>query len=129
MSVAYLTALLVSIAGLATLDFRYRVAVFAQPLRTAATVGVTVMFFLLWDLAGVGLGIFFIGDAPYLSGLVIAPEVPVEELLFLILLTYQTLLLFLAFSRRRARGVGRQARGVGRRTDRGAGAAEGGGSA
>ena len=100
MSFAYLAALLVSLAGLATLDFRYRVALFAQPVRTALTVGFAVVFFLLWDLVGVGLGIFFIGDAPYLSGLVIAPEVPVEEVFFLILLTYQTLLLYLAFSRR-----------------------------
>ena len=100
MSFAYLAALLVSLAGLATLDFRYRVALFAEPVRTALTVGIAVVFFLLWDLVGVGLGIFFIGDAPYLSGLVIAPEVPVEEVFFLILLTYQTLLLYLAFSRR-----------------------------
>ena len=108
MSFAYLAALLVSIAGLATLDFRYRVAAFAQPLRTAVTVSAAVLFFLLWDLVGVGLGIFFIGDAPYLSGLVIAPEVPVEEVFFLILLTYQTLLLFLAFSRRGAVQKGQQ---------------------
>ncbi len=104
MTFAYLAALLVSIAGLAALDFRYRVALFAEPVRTAATVGVAVAFFLVWDLVGVGLGIFFVGDAPYLSGLVIAPEVPIEEVFFLILLTYQTLLLYLAFARRRTAG-------------------------
>jgi len=114
MTFAYLAALLVSIAGLGTLDFRYRVAVFAQPLRTVATVGVAVVFFLLWDLMGVGLGIFFIGDSPYVSGVVIAPEVPVEEVFFLILLAYQTLLLFLAFGRRWGRGNGLSQRRAGR---------------
>lgn len=103
MSVAYLGALLVSLAGLAVLDWRYRVALFDQPRRTLLTVGIGVAFFLVWDLIGVELGIFFIGDAPYQTGLIVAPEVPVEELLFLTLLNYQTLLLWLAFARLRAR--------------------------
>lgn len=103
MTFVYLAALLVSLAGLATLDFRYRVALFAQPRRTLVTVAIAVAFFLAWDFVGVGLGIFFIGDAPSLTGVEIAPEVPLEEVFFLILLTYQTLLLFRAFDRRRAR--------------------------
>jgi lycopene cyclase domain-containing protein len=105
----YLLALLVSLLGLGTLDWRYRVALFSDMRRTLLTLAITVGFFLLWDLVGVGLGIFFIGEAPYLSGWVVAPEVPVEEIAFLTLLTYQTLLLWLAFSRRHARlrGVNR----------------------
>lgn len=99
----YLIALGVSLLGLGTLDWRYRVALFADARRTLVTLALAIAFFLLWDLVGVGLGIFFIGDAPYLSGWVIAPEVPVEEIAFLTLLTYQTLLLWLAFSRRHAR--------------------------
>ena len=102
-SLAYMGALLVSLAGLGMLDWRYRVALFADARRTLATVGLGVVFFLLWDGLGVGLGIFFRGDAPYMTGLVVAPEIPVEEVLFLTLLCYQTLLLWLAFERRRAR--------------------------
>ena len=98
----YLIALGVSLLGLGTLDWRHRVALFADARRTLVTLALAVAFFLLWDLVGVGLGIFFIGDAPYLSGWVVAPEVPVEEIAFLTLLTYQTLLLWLAFSRRHA---------------------------
>lgn len=96
----YLTALIVSIAGLATLDWRYRIAMFVDARRTALTVAIAVVVFLVWDLIGTGLGIFFIGDGPYQSGIVIAPEVPLEEVFFLILLTYQTLLLWRAFARR-----------------------------
>ena len=97
---AYLAALLVSLAGLGFLDWRHRVAVFADARRTLATIGIGVAAFLAWDLAGVGLGIFFRGDSRYLTGIQVAPEVPLEELLFLTLLVYQTLLLWLALSRR-----------------------------
>lgn len=97
---AYLAALLVSLAGLGFLDWRHRLALFADARRTLATVGVGIAVFLAWDLAGVGLGIFFRGDSRYLTGIQVAPEVPVEELFFLTLLVYQTLLLWLAWSRR-----------------------------
>ncbi|WP_062290471.1 lycopene cyclase domain-containing protein [Demequina phytophila] len=93
-SFAYLGALLVSIAGLVLLDRRYRVAVFDRPRPALLTVAIAVAFFLAWDAVGVGLGIFFIGDAPYLTGVLLAPEVPLEELFFLVLLVYQTLLLW-----------------------------------
>ena len=97
---AYLVALLVSLAGLGLLDWRHRLALFADARRTLATVGVGIAVFLAWDFAGVGLGIFFRGDSRYLTGIQVAPEVPVEELFFLTLLVYQTLLLWLALSRR-----------------------------
>lgn len=101
MSFAYLAALLVSIVGLGLLDWRYRIAVFAQRRRALLTIGIGVLVFLAWDLMGVGLGIFFRGDAQYMTGVLLAPEVPLEELFFLILLNYQTLLLWLALDRRR----------------------------
>ncbi|WP_062467456.1 lycopene cyclase domain-containing protein [Demequina maris] len=99
-SLAYLGALLVSLAGLAAIDARYRVAVFDRPRQALLTIAIAVVAFLAWDAAGVGLGIFFIGDAPYLSGVLLAPEVPLEELFFLLLLTYQTLLLWRWLDRR-----------------------------
>lgn len=99
---AYLAGLVVSIAGLATLDARYRIAIFDRPRPALLTIGLAVLVFLAWDAAGVALGIFFIGDSPYLSGIVLAPEVPLEELFFLVLLVYQTLLLWRWLDRRRA---------------------------
>lgn len=99
----YGAALAVSIAGLATLDWRYRIALFAEARRSIAVIAAGVAVFLLWDFAGVSLGIFFIGSAPYLSGWTVAPEIPVEELLFLTLLVYQTLLLWRWFERRAGR--------------------------
>lgn len=102
----YLAALLVSLAGLGLLDWRHRVALFVDPRRTLTTVGIGVAVFLAWDLAGVGLGIFFRGDSEYLTGIQVAPEVPLEEVFFLTLLVYQTLLAWLALDRRaRSRAV------------------------
>ena len=101
----YLIGLLFGLSGLAVLDWRYRVALFAQPARALGTLGIGVAFFLVWDMVGVGLNIFYVGSSPYLTGVRVAPEVPVEELLFLTLLCYQTLLLWLAFGRRRAHAL------------------------
>ena len=45
----------------------------------------------LWDLAGIGLGIFFRGEPGLLTGVQLAPELPLEELFFLALLCYLTM--------------------------------------
>lgn len=99
----YLTALLVSLGGLTLLDWRHRIAVFAEPRRALLTIVAGIVVFLLWDAAGIGLGIFFRGDGPYMTGVLLAPELPLEELFFLALLVYQTLLLWRWLERRRER--------------------------
>lgn len=96
---AYLIALLVSLAGLTLADFRWRLALFQNSKRTLATLGLGVASFLIWDLLGIGLGIFFKGDSPHLLGIDILPQVPLEEFFFLTLLCYTLLLSHLAFSR------------------------------
>jgi lycopene cyclase domain-containing protein len=101
-SLAYAGALLVSILGLAVLDLRFRLVLFAgrpSALRGAATIAVGVVFFVLWDLVGIALGVFFRGATRYLSGVLVAPELPVEELGFLTLLCYLTLLAYVAAAR------------------------------
>ncbi|MFF2620608.1 lycopene cyclase domain-containing protein [Oerskovia jenensis] len=91
---AYLAALLVSLGGLAVLDRRFRLAFWADPARTTITLVVGVLFFLAWDVAGLALGIFARGDSPHMTGLQLAPELPVEEAVFLTLLCYNTLLVW-----------------------------------
>lgn len=86
MSVLYLAALVVSIAGLLVLDVRYRLFLFAAPLRALLVLVVGVVGFLLWDLAGIGLGIFFEGNRSLLIGVDLAHELPLEEVFFLVLL-------------------------------------------
>jgi lycopene cyclase domain-containing protein len=96
----YLAALLLSICGLFLLDIRHKLAFSTSPKAAGLSIAIAVVLFLLWDLAGIALGIFFRGDAPHLSGLLLAPELPLEELFFLILLSYNALLVYLGFARR-----------------------------
>ena len=110
MSFAYLAALLVSIAGVGMLDHRFRLFFFDRPARAAVVLVVGVGFFVLWDLVGVGLGIFFRGPTSYMTGALLAPELPVEELGFLSLLCYLTMTLYVAAGRSLARS-GRAASG------------------
>jgi len=98
-SLVYLAALLVSIAGMVVLDVRFRLFFAAAPLRAAIVLIVGVAFFLAWDVAGITLGIFFRGNPGLLTGVQLAPELPLEELFFLILLCYTTMNLYSASSR------------------------------
>ena len=95
----YLGALLVALGGLATLDWRHRLVFWADPRRAAVCVGVGVVFFLLWDLAGLALGIFARGESPHMTGVLLAPELPIEEVVFLTLLSYNALLAWRGFDR------------------------------
>lgn len=87
----YLAGLLVSLVGMAVLDARFRLFFWRSPWRAAAVTAIGLVFFLVWDLVGVAQGIFFIGPQRVLTGLIVAPEVPVEELFFLLLLCYTTM--------------------------------------
>jgi len=96
---AYLIGLVFSIIGLALFDWRFKLGFSTN--RKAATLATVIplIFFLLWDGAGIALGIFFRGETSHLTGLVVAPELPLEELFFLFLLNYSTLTVFIAIKR------------------------------
>lgn len=87
----YLAGLVVSLVGMTVLDARFRLFFWRSPWRAAAVMLVGVAFFLVWDAAGVGAGIFFIGQTAVLTGVLLAPDVPLEELFFLLLLCYTTM--------------------------------------
>ena len=73
-------------------------------------------FFLVWDSPGIALGIFSRGESPLMTGVLLAPELPLEEVFFLTLLSYVALLAWRGFelvaARRAAapRGAGVAAR-------------------
>ncbi len=91
MSVLYLLALLVSVTGMLVLDLRFKLFFARSPWRAAAVLALGIAFFLAWDVAGIRLGVFFRGDPDLLTGVLLAPELPVEELLFLTLLCWLTM--------------------------------------
>jgi len=92
-SLVYLCLLLVSLAGVSVLDLRHRLFLGRDPLRALTVLGLGLAFFLLWDLAGIGLGIFFRADGPFATGILLAPELPLEEPLFLLFLCELTMVL------------------------------------
>lgn len=99
MSFAYGAALLVSITGMAVLDHRFRLFFFHDARRAAVVLVAGVLFFVLWDLVGIATGVFFRGETEYMTGWLLAPELPVEEIGFLTLLCYLTMNLYVAAGR------------------------------
>ena len=99
MNALYLIALLVALTGMVVLDVRFRLFFRAAPLRASLVMLVGIAFFLLWDLAGIGLGVFFRGNEQLLIGVQLAPDLPLEELFFLALLCYTTMNLFAVLTR------------------------------
>ena len=95
MSFVYLGALLVSLAGVVAIDLRFRLFVGRDPRSAAIVLAAGVLFFLAWDLAGIGLGIFLRGSGPFMTGVLLAPELPLEEPVFLLFLCEITMVLVL----------------------------------
>lgn len=91
MTLLYLAALAIALTGMVVLDRRFGLFFWRDARRAAIVLIVGVLFFFAWDLAGVGLGIFFRGETAFMTGLQVAPEVPLEEIFFLTLLCYLTM--------------------------------------
>lgn len=90
----YLALLTGSLLCLTLLDRRFKLALFHDRNRTIRVLLIALCIFLVWDLIGIHLNIFYVGNSNYLTGLRILPEVPIEELFFLLLLNYNALLLW-----------------------------------
>ncbi|HEV7741675.1 MAG TPA: lycopene cyclase domain-containing protein [Pseudolysinimonas sp.] len=99
MSALYLIGLLVALTGMVVLDLRFRLFFRVSPVRAAIVMAAGMAFFLVWDLAGIGLGVFFRGNPALLVGVQLAPELPLEEFFFVALLCYTTMNLFALLTR------------------------------
>lgn len=105
---AYLLSLLAASGGMLLIDRRFRLFFW----RDAAAAGVVLAagtgFLLLWDAAGIGSGIFLHGAAAISTGILLAPELPLEEPVFLAFLVLTAMVLYTGFARilasRRAEG-------------------------
>ena len=91
---AYLGGLLFGIAGLLIIDYRWKLAFWRETMRTTMTLATAIAIFVLWDLLGISLGIFFHGGSSYTLPYRLAPEFPIEEIVFLFLLTYSALIVY-----------------------------------
>ena len=93
MTLLYLAALLLALGATVLLDRRFRLVFWRDARRAAIVLAIGLVFFLAWDAAGIAFGVFARGASPYLSGVDIAPELPLEEVFFLTFLCYLTLVL------------------------------------
>ena len=99
MNFLYLAALLVSLTGMVMLDRRFTLFFWQDARRATLVLTTGIVFFLIWDLTGIDAGVFFRGEGQWMTGILLAPELPVEEVFFLTLLCYMTMNVFVAVSR------------------------------
>lgn len=93
-SFVYLIGLLIGITGTMIIDWRYKLAFWFDKRRTLLTVATAVLIFVVWDLLGISLGIFFHGGSRFTLPVRLLPELPLEEIFFLVLLCYCTLVIY-----------------------------------
>ncbi|MFP3465727.1 lycopene cyclase domain-containing protein [Leifsonia sp. SIMBA_070] len=93
MSIVYLACLLVALGAMVLLDARFRLVFWRDARRASLVLGLGLVFFLIWDAAGIALGVFARGGSRLMTGIVLAPELPLEEVFFLLFLCYLTLVL------------------------------------
>jgi lycopene cyclase domain-containing protein len=105
--ILYLVALLIALTGMVLLDRRFRLFFWRDARRAVVVLLAGLAFFLLWDFQGIRLGIFFRGETSFMTGLQLAPELPLEEPFFLLLLCYLAMNLYGFAGRPTESGEGR----------------------
>ena len=92
-NILYLATLLVALACMVLIDHRYRLFFWRDACSAALVLALGLVFFLAWDLLGIGMGIFFRGETSFMTGILLAPELPIEEPFFLLFLCYLCMVL------------------------------------
>jgi lycopene cyclase domain-containing protein len=92
-TLAYLACLLIASAALVLVDRRFALVFWRDARRVTIVLIVGLVFFLVWDAVGIAAGVFARGHSPFMTGIELAPELPLEEPLFLAFLCYLTLVL------------------------------------
>lgn len=87
----YLLILLGLLACMALIDARFKLFIFAKPLAALLSLILGTAFFLLWDVLAISQGIFLHRDSPLMTGIMVAEQLPLEEVFFLIFLCYSTM--------------------------------------
>lgn len=94
MGIVYLAALLTGTVCMLMLDHRFRLFFWRDARAAAIVTAVGVLFLLGWDLAGIGLGIFLRGEGAIATGVMLGPQLPLEEPVFLLFLVLCTMVLY-----------------------------------
>lgn len=94
MGYLYLALLLVTLGCMLLLDRRFRLFFWRDAMSASVVTVIGFAFFLVWDVAGIAGGIFFRGEATVATGIIIAPELPIEEPVFLLFLVVCTMVVY-----------------------------------
>jgi lycopene cyclase domain-containing protein len=86
----YLASVVAATVCMGLVDRRWRLFVFARPRAALTALAVGFVFFLVWDLVAIELAVYSKGESPGMTGIDVAPELPVEELFFITFLCYVT---------------------------------------
>lgn len=92
-SLLYAAALLAATVCMGLVDYRYRLVLWARARPAVVVLVAGVAFFLVWDLVAIASGHYHLGESEAMTGVMLAPDLPVEELLFIVFLCYTTLVL------------------------------------
>ncbi len=93
MKYLYLSILVFSLSGIGWYDYKKRIFLFCRPKQALTILLSLVGFFLLWDITGIVLGVFFTNQE-FVSGLYFfTPNMPIEEIFFLTLVCYVSIIL------------------------------------
>jgi lycopene cyclase domain-containing protein len=95
----YLLCLLAASACMVLVDRRWRLFFWRDARRATWALVIGVALLLVADVAGIALGVFSRAPTWAMTGIVLGPELPLEEPLFLAFLTYLTMNLVAIFER------------------------------
>jgi len=90
----YLVSLIVVILCLGLIDRKYKLAFFYNLKLTIKTLLSAYLLFWLWDNEGIAFKIFYKGESRYSLNTVLYKNFPIEELFFLFVLVYSTLIVW-----------------------------------
>lgn len=90
MSFLYLGFLLVSLVCMGLIDARFSLFVFRRPSIAVTVVAAGFVLFVVWDLVAIATDMYSKGESPAMTGIDVAPHLPIEELVFITFLTYIT---------------------------------------
>lgn len=99
MGIVYLLSLIVVIGCMLLLDFRFRLFFWRDPKSASIVTIVGVLVLLIWDFAGIALNIFIRGEGNIATGILLAPELPIEEPIFLTFLVLCTMIIYTGLER------------------------------
>jgi lycopene cyclase domain-containing protein len=92
-SLVYLLSLVFVLLCMALTDRRWKLFFWADARRAAVVFAFGFAFFLVWDLVALHYELYERGRSELMTGIEVAPELPLEELFFVAFLPYVTMVL------------------------------------